>query len=407
MVSPLYHPSTRKPRPWRRVAFWLLLGVLLLISVLVMAGVYPLPVGPDCRFAPRETGPAAAFPDPVWRWVEASAAGYSGEGLERAAAHLRVLPATGVLVAANGRVLMECGDVRHVSYLASVRKSILAILYGKYVADGTIDLEATLADLEMDDHGGLLPIEKQATVKHLISARSGVYHAASNPGDSLAFAPPRGSQQPGTYYLYSNWDFNAAGGAFETATGRDLFDALQADLAEPIGMQDFDRSRQRKLGDTSVSVYPAYHMWLSTRDMARVGLLMLREGEWNGRRVVPAEWVRRTVDLVTPLQEMNPEQLRDDDFGYGYMWWVYDGPRARGVWEGAYSARGAFGQYITVVPKLDLVVAYKTDPDPAAHPGFWSRLRYGVLPFRPVTGWDEYQALLDLLAAARCEGECP
>jgi hypothetical protein len=54
----------------------------------------------------------------------------------------------------------------------------------------------------MDDIGGLLPVEKKATVRHLITARSGIYHAASNAGDSSADAPDRGSQEPGEYFLH-------------------------------------------------------------------------------------------------------------------------------------------------------------------------------------------------------------
>ncbi len=50
--------------------------------------------------------------------------------------------------------------------------------------------------------------------------------------------------------LYSNWDFNALGGAFEIMTKRDIYDALESDLARPIGMQDFDRSIHRKTGDS-------------------------------------------------------------------------------------------------------------------------------------------------------------
>ncbi len=123
---------------------------------------------------------------------------------------------------------------------------------------------------------------RRATVEHLITARSGVYHPASNPGDNLADAPPRGSQEPGDYMLYSNWDFNAAGAAFEDLTGLNIYDALETDLARPLGFQDWDRSMHQKSGDTSRSVNLAYHMVLSTRDMARLGLLMLREGDWDG-----------------------------------------------------------------------------------------------------------------------------
>ena len=62
-------------------------------------------------------------------------------------------------------------------------------------------------------------IEKTATIDHLITARSGIYHLASNSGDNSPDAPPRGSQTPGEYFLSNNWDFNAAGAVFEQETG--------------------------------------------------------------------------------------------------------------------------------------------------------------------------------------------
>lgn len=268
---------------------------------------------------------------------------------------------TGLVVVDRGRVVFTYGDIEELSYLASARKSILAMLYGKWVENGTIDLDRTLADMGLDDIGGLLPVEKQARIQDLITARSGVYHPASNGGDDLASAPERGSQQPGTYQLYNNWDFNAAGAVFEHETGRSIYDELGEQLAGPLQFQDWDRSAQNKSGDLSVSVNPAYHMWLSTRDMARVGYLMLREGDWNGRRLISPEWVHRISGVVTPLGEMHPVSRRDGYFGYGYMWWVWDGPRAVGPFAGAYTARGAIGQWITVLPAVDLVIAHKTN----------------------------------------------
>src|SRR5204862_4354165 len=159
-------------------------------------------------------------------------------------------------------------------------KSVLALLYGIPVANKTIALDRTLRDLKFTDLGGLLPRELEATVQHLLTARSGIYHAASNGGDNLAHAPPRGSQNAGAKYLYNNWDFNAAGAVFEQLTGRNIYDALEADLARPLGMQDFDRGRQVKNGNLATSQHAAYPVWLSTRDMARVGLVALRRGEW-------------------------------------------------------------------------------------------------------------------------------
>jgi CubicO group peptidase (beta-lactamase class C family) len=239
------------------------------------------------------------------------------------------------------------------------------LLYGRYVDSGTIALDRRLSDLQFTDVGGLLAPEQDATIQHLLTARSGVYHPASNGGDDLAHAPARGSQQPGARYLYNNWDFNAAGAVFERLTGRDIYEALEQDLARPLGMQDFDRARQVKSGNLEASQFPAYPIWLSTRDMARVGLLALRDGRWGDRQVVPAGWMRRTTALVSPLADMDPAFADSPPtvgrWGYGYLWWVWDPLDASDPLAGAFTAWGVGGQYITVVPKLDMVVAHKTD----------------------------------------------
>jgi len=298
------------------------------------------------------------FPGVTW---ERETNGLSSETFREVNAFVRTLDTTGLMVVRDGRVIYEYGDVMRLSYLASTRKSVLSMLYGPYVAAGKIRLDATLKDLGMSDVGGLLPVEEQAKVIDLITARSGVYHPASNAGDSLSAAPKRGSKEPGTYWLYSNWDFNAAGAAFEQMTGKNIYDVLRDDVAIPIGMQDFDRERQQKSGDRTRSQYSAYHLVLSTRDMARLGLLMLRQGQWRDRQIIPADWVRRSTSVRTASAESGPWGPQSP-FGYGYMWWVWDGPFATGPYQGAYTAMGAFGQYITILPALDMVVAHKTWP---------------------------------------------
>jgi CubicO group peptidase (beta-lactamase class C family) len=343
----------------------------------------------------------AVYPGKDWERIEKpEAAGYSSARLQALRGWLQALDTTALLVSVGGRSLFEYGDLTHLSYLASVRKSVLAMLYGKYVENGTIKLDKTLRELEFTDVGGLQPRELEATVEHLITARSGVYHLASNPGDSTDSAPPRNSQRAGSYYLYNNWDFNAAGAVFEKLTGRDIYDALESDLAKPIGMQDFNRARQRKSGDATRSQHMAYHIWLSTRDMARLGLLMLREGRWGEQQVIPREWTRRITSLVTPLNEMNPPGNRalgtGNRWGYGYMWWVWDAPNSPGPFEGAYTGMGAGGQYITVLPKLDLVIAHKTDMGQPLPQGQSGRRRNVSLA--------EYDSILRMLIAARCPG---
>jgi CubicO group peptidase (beta-lactamase class C family) len=359
---------------------------LLLVGLAVLA--LPACSGSATTAQPRPAALAqpAVFPGTAWdRIATPEAAGYSANWLDSARAYLATLKTTGALVIVGGRVLLDYGNLTELSYLASARKSVLATLYGNYVKRGRIRLNRTLADLGLDDLGGLTAAEKEATVADLLGARSGVYHPASNPGDNLAQAPPRGSQPHGTYYLYSNWDFNALGTIFERETRRNIYDALESDLARPIGMEDFDRAAQQKSGDTTRSIHRAYHMWLSTRDMARLGYLMLRSGRWNAVQVVPGDWVRRITTPVTRWNEMNPESLRGGRFGYGYLWWVFDGPTATGAFEGAYTAMGAVGQYITVLPKLDMVIAHKTKPGDGRN-----------------VGLDQYLGFLDRVLAARC-----
>ena len=330
---------------------------------------------------------AATFPGDTWQRVtDPTRIGWTKSGLDSVQALISRMNSSAMVVVEHGKIVYSYGDVTAQSYLASVRKSILSMLYGIEIARGHIDTSKTLATLGITDQGGLLPREKEATIQDLLGARSGVYHIASYPGDFLAEAPPRGSQKHGTYQLYSNWDFNVLGTIFEQETKRNLFDALEQELARPIRMQDFRRDLQQKEGDSTRSIHPAYPIFLTTRDMARLGLLMLHNGNWNGKQIVPRDWVAKSTSAITPVSELNPSFLRRGRVGYGYLWWVIDGPWNTGPYEGAYSGFGAIGQFITVIPKLDLVVAHKTIPRE---------------PNNPSVSEAQYFALLDRVIAAR------
>jgi CubicO group peptidase (beta-lactamase class C family) len=292
--------------------------------------------------------------------VPPESVGFSASALAAARAKLETTAATGLVAVIGGRIVFEYGDTDTVSAVASVRKSILSMLFGPYVQRGLIDLQSSLQKLGIDDVGGLSTAEKQATVRDLLTARSGIYHAAANEGDDRAEAPSRGSKAAGSFFLYNNWDFNALGTIFEQATNQTIYDALLRDLAQPLQMEDFIADGHRRGGDASRSAHLAYHMRLSVRDMARLGYLMLREGKWNGRQIIPGEWVRESTRAFTPRAEMNPPARRGDPWGYGYLWWVWDGPNTPSAFKDAYAAGGAFGQNIVVLPALDLVVASKT-----------------------------------------------
>jgi CubicO group peptidase (beta-lactamase class C family) len=347
--------------------------------------------------APENTSPGAN-----WETVNRESISFSSRRLDALTELLKSEYTTAMLVAVHGKVIFQYGDVSYVSQIASVRKSVLSMLYGNYVESGKIDLQKTVKEIGLADNQPFLPIEERATLEQLLAGRSGVYIVTekAGPHGPESFQPRRGSQLPGNYFSYNEWDFNAAGTAFEKLTGKNIYDALESDLARPIGMQDFDRARQIKGSNLPFSVHEAYPMYLSTRDMARLGQLMLRHGNWNGKQVIPDDWARYSTLLWTPFQDIQPSSLRDyaspERWGFGLMWFVWDEPayvqhQWTGPMQGAFIAMGSGGQYIAVLPALDMVIAHKVDME---------HYRGQVTPL-------QWNAILNLVLASSCEDNCP
>ena len=187
-------------------------------------------------------------PGAEWQKAMPESLGYSSKKLSVLRQWAGMQDTASMMVVAQGRVIFSYGDITHPSKIASARKSVLSMLYGKYVENGTIDLDKTVKQLGLDDHQPFLPIEETATLGQLLAARSGIYLPTSSFGQR-DYLPPRGSEAPGAHYLYSNWDFNAAGAAFEKLTGKSIYDALRADLVRPLGMEDYQPSLQVKVPD--------------------------------------------------------------------------------------------------------------------------------------------------------------
>lgn len=314
---------------------------------------------PLAVLTPAASGRVRGGPGPgtaSWtRHASPDAAGFSGEGLLAFERALFSLPTTSVMIVSAGRIAYTYGDVDQVSYLASARKSVMSMMLGRYVADGRIRLDSTIGELGLDEPGGLLPIERTASVGDLLTSRSGVYYPAASIG-SDPDTPERGSERPGARFVYNNWDFNVLGAILEKAAGRGVFDVFEHDLARPLGFEDYAPERQRMLRLKGArSRYPAYHMFLSARDAARLGLVMVRDGVWAGRQFVPGSWVRESTTLRVPAADIRPGSL----MGYGYLWWIPSKAATDPAWNGAFLAAGNYGQFILGLPALDIVVVHR------------------------------------------------
>ncbi len=320
-------------------------------------------VDPDRLIDPLTLGDGSGYPAAEWTVaVDPQRLGWSKKKLENLTDYAAGLNSDGFMIVDRGVVVWEYGNTARNIIVQSCRKSFLASLYGIYHAQGLIDLDATMEELGIDDlPPSLTAEEKQATVEQLLMARSGVYHEAAAESQSMKDARPiRGSHPPGTFWYYNNWDFNVLGTLFIQLTGMDVFQALFDDFAVPLQMQDFQPSNGWYYYQ-DMSEHPAYHFSMSPRDMARFGLLILREGRWRGEQIVPEAWVDR---MLAPYSDAG------STWDYSYMWWV----GKAGRWGGhtIYAARGGSGQAIYIVDDMDLVITHKVDND--VWRGGWSEV---------------------------------
>lgn len=289
---------------------------------------------------------------PAEQWTmytDPKEAGYDAEGLEIARQQWEELPSSAFMVVSNGAVVAAWGDVSRRFMCHSVRKSFMSALYGVYWDRGEIELNKTMADLGIDDRGdGLLEAETQARILDLLKARSGVFHPAAYAGRTDS--RPRGSEGPGRYFAYNNWDFNTLVTILEQETGGKVFEAFDEHFARPLAMEDWRISDGYYHYEPDKSIHPAYPFRLSARDAARFGLVFARNGLWGEARILSRDWVMRSTAMYS---------IDDDIAGYGMLWWVFREPRFKQY--GMVSALGVGNQMIAVLPDLDLVIVNRAN----------------------------------------------
>jgi len=308
-----------------------------------------------CLIGSSDAAAQKRFPGTV---SSPESAGWSSEKLQAAEDYSKTIKTAAVMVIYDGRILDQWGETTRKFKCHSIRKSFLSALYGIYVDEGKIDLSMTMKDLGIDDNPpSLTDREKTATVQMLLKARSGVYHPALYETASMKAArPKRYSHAPGTFWYYNNWDFNVLGTVFEQETGVKIHPAFKERIGDPVGMEDFEAEDGSYVRGAD-SIHPAYPFRMTARDMARFGLLYLRNGKWGDTQIIPESWVKESTASYSGAGQSG---------GYGYLWWIaVDGRHFPGMTtpEGTYSARGAGGHYILIVPAYDMVIVHRVNTD--------------------------------------------
>ena len=198
--------------------------------------------------------------------------------------------------------------------------------------------------------------------------------------DQLAYAAGQPTAHPpGEVWSYSSGDTMLLSGVLEQVTGMPVDEYAQQEIFGPLDVEQAEWWRDAR-GHTLTYCC----LDTSSRGFARLGLLYEREGVWDGEQVVPADWV---ADSLEAAPASNGE--------YGYQWWLDEG---NGLPDDLFSAQGHDGQFIYVIPSLDLVVVrngtYVKDPGPpVADPNLFGKYPSdGLVPGRgtinPET-WDD------------------
>jgi CubicO group peptidase (beta-lactamase class C family) len=249
------------------------------------------------------------------------------------------------MIVRHGQVVAEGwwtpydAKTRHELY--SLSKSFTSTAVGLAIAEGKLSLDDPVLKF-FPDKAPAKPSNnlKQMRVHDLLRMSTGhqVEPAGTNVKTFLAAPVPF---KPGTHFLYNTAATYVLSAILQKVTGQTVLDYLKPRLFEPLGIE----SPTWGVSSEGVSL-GGYGLNVRTEDIAKFGQLYLQQGQWNGKKVVPAEWVREATARQTS-NGSNPQS--DWDQGYGYQFW-----RAR---HGAYRGDGAFGQYCLVLPEQDAVIA--------------------------------------------------
>ncbi len=268
---------------------------------------------------------------------------------------------TAVLVLKDGAIVAEQYregfDAETPQRTWSVAKSIAATVIGAAVEEGIIATEqpAGLAVWSSpgDPRGAV-------TLENLLHMSSGLTSsAAGNRTDDVYFGGGRVVDhaitnrlvaEPGTRWRYANNDTMTAMRALHERIGNDrkFLEYPFRKVLMPLGMEHTFLETDWN-GDFVMSS----QVWTTARDLARIGLLYLGDGVWEGKRILPEGW----ADYVAAPAPAQPPLEREDGSqspGYGAQFWLY-GER-HGLPEGTYAARGNRGQYLVIVPARGVLI---------------------------------------------------
>lgn len=264
-------------------------------------------------------------------------------------------------------VVLKDGEIVHESYYKgtapedlriswSVAKSYLSALVGVLLEDGTIgSIDDPVVQYAPTLKGGAYD---GATIRNVLNMASGVTFdedyldqssdinrmgrvlALGGSMDDFASGLTETFAPAGEGWKYVSIDTHILSMVVREATARPIAELLSEKVVAPMGLE----REPYYLTDGFGTAFVLGGLNLTTRDYARMGQMFLQNGEYNGRQIVPADWVAASTAPSAPTAE--------GEIGYGYQWWI---PKA--AIAGEFMARGIYGQYVYVNRARGVVIA--------------------------------------------------
>lgn len=243
--------------------------------------------------------------------------------------------------------------------MQSVTKTVTSIVIGIAVGRGQFPSLDTpvLTFFDKAQVANVDERKQRMTIRHLLTMTAGLEW-----DEDLPYADPKNAaivmeastdwvrftidrpmaHEPGTSFRYNSGATQLLSHIFSAATGADIEEYAAKHLLAPLGISRYFWKRSPTgLVDTEGGLY------LAPRDLAKIAYLFLKNGVWDGRQVVPADWVRASIAPSIPTGNANVM--------YGYKWWLYPYGKDGKL---AFGGSGFGGQHPIVVPELDLVIVF-------------------------------------------------
>ncbi len=253
-----------------------------------------------------------------------------------------------LLIYRNGKLLSAASapgySPRLCSMTFSMAKTLTSFAIGCLIGEGRLRLDTRLVDVFPED----LPLivssrTKKITVQHLLTMTAGVTGVHELGAVTLtdwrrAFLSSTPSSPPGKSFFYNSFNSYMLAAIVEKITGRSLEDYLREHIFTPLGIEDYEIERSPE-----GIAKGGWGMYITPIDMGKLGQMLLAGGMWEGKRILPADYVTE----ATKPHISTPADMGDYDYGF-HLWVARDGS--------AVMFHGMFGQNVWICPKNHMVI---------------------------------------------------